>query len=124
MRTALPPVARAAAARRAAPVPRRLRLPALDRDAVRELTAVLAAGAAAVVVLALVVLPGVPTGVALGLGVAVSAGAEAAVLAVWARRAAAGAVAAGPTRRQARGALVVAHAVAAVPVGVAVLLAG
>lgn len=101
----------------------RRRQPGLDRTALRELTTVLAAGVAVVAVAALVAVPA-PTGVALALGTVVSTSTGAAVLASWSRRAARGAADVAPTRPQAVAALVGSHAVAAVPVGLAILAAG
>lgn len=110
------PSSRAASGRRRATT-------GLERTALRELTTILAAGAAVVSVATLVLLPGLPSGVALAMGVVVSATVGAGALAVWGRRADRGAAGPAPTRPQAVAAVVGAHAVAAVPIGLAVLLA-
>jgi len=94
------------------------------RDRLSDLTAGLAAGAAASSALALVVLPGVPTGVALAAGAVVSGTGGVLVLRPWSLSAVRDGASPAATRRQAATAFVAAHAVAAVPIGLAVLLAG
>ncbi|CAB4904453.1 unannotated protein [freshwater metagenome] len=90
----------------------------------RDLVAAVAAGAAAVSVLALAVFSGVPTGVALFAGAVVSASVGGVVLASWARAAVQDGASPGAARRQAVTGLALAHAVAAAPIGLAVLAAG
>jgi len=94
------------------------------RARLSDLTAGIAAGAAASSALALVLLPGVPTGVALVAGAIVSGGGGVLVLRPWTRAAVRDGAAPADTHRQAAVAFVAAHAVAAVPIGLAVLLAG
>jgi hypothetical protein len=70
------------------------------------------------------VLPGTPVGVALAAGALVSAAAGGVVVLRWSRDAVAVGADPGDARSGAVRALITAHAIAAVPVGLAVLLAG
>lgn len=94
-----------------------------QRTRLGDLTAGLAAGAASASVLALLLLPGLPASVALAVGALVSGCGGALVLAPWSRSAVRDGTSPTAARRQAVRAVVAAHAVAAVPIGLAVLLA-
>lgn len=100
------------------------RVGAEHRTRLGDIAAGLAAGAGTSSVLALVLLPGLPAGVALAAGAIVSVSGGALVLLPWSRSAVRDGASPAAVRRHAILALVGAHAAAAVPVGLAVLLAG
>lgn len=95
-----------------------------QRSRLTEITLGLAAGAATSSVLALALVPGLPAGVALAAGALVSCGGGALALAPWSRSAVRDGASPTAVRHRALGALLGAHAAAAVPIGLAVLLAG
>lgn len=94
------------------------------RERLRDLTFGLAAGAASAASVALLALPGLPAGIALAAGAAASAAVGGVVLTGWTRTAVGDGADRDVARAQALGALATAHAAAAVPIGLAVLLAG
>ncbi|WP_026909694.1 hypothetical protein [Patulibacter minatonensis] len=106
------------------PAPRRTHVAEHQRSALGDITAGLAAFTVVCVALALLALPSVPTGVAVAAGVVVSGALGWVAVALWARWAIADGAPEQAARRRAVAALVVAHGLAAVPVTLAVLLAG